>query len=104
MQDSLITFKTAKLAKEKKFNWKVKQIYDNNGKKIDVISYTNKSNQLIIGNSSHIYNICAAPTQSLLQMTGKAKRSDIKFVDRNYYSTYEEALEKGLFEALSLIK
>lgn len=67
MTEQMITFKTAKLAKEKKFNWKVRQVYDNNGKKIDVISHTNKSNQLIINNTSHIYNICSAPTQSLLQ-------------------------------------
>lgn len=39
-----------------------------------------------------------------IPMTGKAKRSDIQYVGREFYDSYEEALEKGLKEALKLIE
>ena len=39
-----------------------------------------------------------------IPMTGKAKRSDIKFVHKFYYDTYEEALEIGLYQALLFVK
>jgi hypothetical protein len=136
MTEQLITFDTAKLAKEKRFNiptrhfyadisWKDEQIYYCNN--VGYPEYTND-----MGNDHGFGDITLIPTQSLLQkwlreihhinvesnylpniqkygclyipMSGKAKYSDIKYVNKKYYNTYEQALEVGLQEALKLIK
>lgn len=129
MQDQLIEFNTAKLAKEKGFNVHCKNIYDVAG-------------QLWI-NEDFPYNSANdslfAPTQSLLQRWlrevhqlsvcvdfRKTKTFKVRGINSVYYDVmiyrlsggdayklhkmneisdnYETALEKGLFEALSLIK
>ena len=102
MKEELISFKTAKLAKEKGFN-----------------------NNFIIGN---VYN--TNPTQNLLQkwlreVHGTIVQVECNFWDKiegwntysttifykthdiatkSFYKTYEEALELGLQEALKIIK
>ena len=123
MEDTRITFETAKLAKEKGFvqnPYKIPYSYryeftDNTG---CVLSYS------LFNPSS---NICTAPTQSLLAKWLREEHNIIVLVDyegidgyyykfysykegnKNYdasdknYNTYEEAYEIGLQEALKLI-
>jgi len=126
MEDQLITFETAKLAKKKGFNEACLEcfipkgtLYNNNRENIKL---TNK--QLLISN-------CSAPTQSLLQKWLREEHRIFIWVqpwvganygicsndfycqiylrnslqgDTKLKNTYEEALEKGLIEALKLIK
>jgi len=120
MEEQLITFETAKLAKEKGFNASCHELY----RKMD--------NELIIGRN-YASNLtttgCIAPTQSLLQKwlreEHKIHIDVIHFIDQPinneiwpdcyqffvdgeafhpYCKTYEETLEHGLLEALKLIK
>ena len=58
MEEQLITFETAKLAKEKGFNWKVSLHYESNG---------NRFFDKVECNFNNVELICSAPTQSLLQ-------------------------------------
>lgn len=125
MKEQLISFKTAKLAKEKGF------IFPSCTGKL----YYNLEGQ-ITTQFDHLLNddliFCEAPTQSLLQkwlrevhdvqvfvipvshFQGDIKLTSYSFwcpakdcsmkVSKDNYNTYEEALEEGLFEALKLIK
>ena len=111
MKDQLISFETAKLAKEKSFNEKTPEYYNSQTKV-----------------TSTSYNEIPAPTQSLLQKWLREKHDIFVSVEEgrnpsNYYpvmragktehnwkympthwgDTYEEALEKGLVEALNLL-
>ena len=113
MEEQLISFETAKLAKEKGFNWKVSLHYESNG---------NRFFDKVECNFNNVELICSAPTQSLLQKwlrevhkliitidhvtsKGWCYRIQINNSDWSiYFKTYEEALEKGLQEALKLIK
>jgi hypothetical protein len=116
MKEELISFETAKLAKEKIFNIPVLSVYADNG---------------CLSSDDTVYNFnqragYSAPTQSFLQKWLREKhridiyvkpsycgyycsfeydlpeKSDSKILELE--TTYEEALEKGLFEALKLIK
>lgn len=134
MEEQLISLETAKLAKEKGFNWKVRYSY---GHTINPhIAYPNEDysipsdfNSPNAGrNWKHLYS---APTQSLLQKwlrevhniiveplifdKGFLEKDKFCFQWRVYnkiedwftgseYKTYEEALEKGLSQALKLIE
>ena len=112
MQEQLVSFKTAKLAKEKGYIDMSYPVYSYDGFKI--LSYTNSM------------NIYPCPTQSLLQKWLREKYcihieiiwvdtlSDIYVYhisttnnairpDSIFYHSYEEALETGLQEALKLI-
>jgi len=127
MKEQLIEFKTAKLAKEKGFDW-----HD------DDTPWINNGSSRIIKNGNFATH--PAPTQSLLQKwlretqkisisiicgmmngehcfecwitDGKGKECEpmlshtmVEKYGTTYYElTYEEALEKGLQEALTLIK
>jgi hypothetical protein len=132
MQEQLITFETAKLAKEKGFDFKVykeEKIYDKLG-------YLLKPEDEVFPNVEYF----PAPTQTLLQkwlrevhnlyvdsyhdLTSDGKsiqyytswgflqQKDIDgnqnvngwYDEYNDYKTYEEALEIGLQEALKLIE
>jgi len=118
MEEQLITFETAVLAKEKGFTFAY-EFYDKQGKLEDFGMVGGYSN-------SHEFNY-AAPPQSLLQkwlrevyyihisihpITNpdnstkyyiyKSKKQLIDWNDR--YDTYEEALEAALVGALKLIK
>ena len=131
MNEQLISFETAKLAKEKGFNIEVKTYFDIKkfGDKPcefygrlnanDYNSWDDKLKKNI--NAGYI----SAPTQSLLQKwlrevhnihiavlpkilpSNEIKyycfKGKIKKDFKDLYNTYEEALEKGLQEALKLI-
>jgi len=119
MKEQLITFETAKLAKEKQFEESVSNAYTKEG-------------NLWKGNDKRVY---LAPTQSLLQkwlrevhnihvnpqpyhesadhtndITGyymgdieHGARGKVLWIGDDNYSTYEEALEAGLLKALKEI-
>lgn len=134
MKEQLISFDTAKLAKEKGFDWKVSLHYESNG---------NRFFDKVPCNFNNVELICSAPTQSLLQKwlreihnihikvddflddkTGIEWDYEIVIIGTdldekgNYkalipysiddlnrnFKTYEQALEKGLQEALKLIE
>jgi hypothetical protein len=129
MKDELITFETAKLAKEKGFNIPTLHYYRGDGDFVnpwmDVIV---KSYHILNHNKSIESYFYSAPTQSLLQrwLRDVHKIYLVPTVDiesRKYsweiynfntskqesgewekYNTYEEALEAGLQHALKLIK
>lgn len=124
MKEDLINFETAKLAKEKGFDWKCNHYYETSG-------------QLIcFGGSEHSYTsidktlwpntYLLTSTQSLLQKWLREEHNIEVFVHlrtyhvgwvvkvrdmkntstlfQNVYETYEDALENGLYEALLIIK
>lgn len=132
MQESLISFETAKLAKEKGVKLDINGLYWEDG------SYDSGENALVY---EEFQDVMSAPTQSLLQkwlrevhkinvesnylpnvekyrclfipMTlkkpseystpGTAFASRFNYLDKENYNTYEEALEIGLYQALKLI-
>ena len=127
MKEELIIFETAKLAKEKGFNNGSFNIWHHNGE------YTMTSNSLFRDNGvTMMHNekgYIEAPTQSLLQKWLRENHDlhlcvgldsslieepnyDYQFINHSQtvdysetnFNTYEEALEKGLYEALKLIK
>jgi len=156
MKEQLVTFDTAKLAKEKGFILPTKMYYENS--LIEQIHHEdgksgpfgwekgemNLQSGYFINNwknsdfSNKSWYMCSAPTQSLLQkwlrevhnwniivfnddgdiefgnlrynfelrnVTISFKKRNIKNIVGTYeFKTYEEALEKGLQEALKLIK
>jgi hypothetical protein len=118
MKDELISFETAKLAKEKEFDWRVRWRYQ--GEDDDVVggalyNHNNKEEQELW--STPLYS---APTQSLLQ---KWLREECEILVSIYYQhwrwcwrvnyenveywssedSYEEALEEGLKNGLKII-
>lgn len=123
MKEELITFETAKLAKEKGFDEVCSYLYENSKE----IVYTTHKNS---GLNKH-FDWYSAPSQSLLQRWMREKYNihiEITWnpneTDKHYYAslnyivgahnkdtlneaityiTYEEALEVGLYEALKLI-
>jgi hypothetical protein len=127
MKDEIISFKTAKLAKEKGFEFIGNYYHINDGYKLGyALCYSNsdsKENCLV-----------PAPTQSLLQRWLREKHNIDVLLESGYhyviyetynyekeeynsgighndlniangqFISYEEALEEGLYEALKLIK
>lgn len=126
MEEPLVNFETAKLATEKGFD--IPQIYfylggDSLHTKLDYGSWTAAHDRM---------DIYQAPTQSLLQKwlrethnihIGITLASDyelnilipyvyeiyiykdgIYHVNREFYDTYEQALESGLFQSLNLVE
>jgi hypothetical protein len=146
MKEDLITFETAKVAKEKGFNIPCFDYYNPKynttfkGVEYDSDGYiewdwNNNSTSKIASPypNVEIKGQCSAPTQSLLQKWLREKHSihilmnvgmnngviqffycNVFIFGKNLYKcrfrsktsiyTYEEALEEGLFEALTLIK
>lgn len=120
MQEQLISFKTAKLAKEKGFNWKTFWFYT-----IEKLYEYDTIEELfeceIKFSSDHFDGSASAPTQSILQKWLREIHNihiEIKEVINNQwtynlrsknifcnnnYKSYEDALESGLFNALELI-
>lgn len=133
MQEQLISFETAKLAKEKGFvdivgNWRGKHYYNHLGQLDgDIIESLRKTNR-----DKEEFQPIAAPTQSLLQKWLREEHQvhieidldtddafyilkpykyvidvyqdvDHKFF-KEYFDSYEEALERGLQEGLKLIE
>lgn len=124
MKEQLITFETAKLAKEKGFNEMCNYAHSEDDKGI---IDKDKNHKYLFRNDSmsdEVSGYISAPTQSLLQKwlrekynihihIMKAFEADWFFLNVNGYDTdyneksiktYEKALEKGLQEALKLIK
>lgn len=112
MEDTLISFETAKLAKEKGFDWKtLKRYQDNETNPVGNSWYNHNSAE-----EQKLWNtgLYSAPTQSLLQkwlrenyqiditieVLSSKEESKEPFTK---YSNYEEALEQGLIEALKSI-
>jgi hypothetical protein len=116
MEEQLINFETAKLAKEKGFNISGINIYENKELLCDV-EFKNWNNGTLC---------LLAPTQSLLQKWLREVHNIIVLIhqyddNKKYsylideefiyefgtqnpnYNTYEEALEMGLFRSLKLI-
>lgn len=117
MKDTLVTFEIAILAKEKGF------------KELCSLSYL-KEKLVLFGSNNQFENYISVPTQSLLQKwlreehdidiiikpwTGTNKGEKMYAADILIFGTstyiklmrqnkYEEALERGLYEALKLIK
>lgn len=142
MKEQLISFETAKLAKEKGFDIPTKYHYPSNNLDFslqDICLITNWNN---FSDMSGDTDYQSAPTQSLLQKWLREKhklfiniaifkRDDTEPIEYDFaitdlnnpydindceifledysvlegrnFKTYEEALEKGLFEALKLI-
>ena len=132
MEDTLINFETAKLAKEKGFDEKVYREYDKSG----YLRCTSKSADVVLGPYDELLKSTEypAPTQSLLQKWLREVHNIEIYVHKfkpngaypkGYYcvsrplihysnemkdwiftnfKTYEEALEVGLQEGLKLIK
>jgi hypothetical protein len=135
MQEELISFETAKLAKEKGFDWECENYYDvpkyplysRDTKEICHRKYRNAKGY----DSYYTQNEYKAPTQSLLQKWLREVHKIDVFVSKigstsykkyyfqiskndtwinsdnsnsTRYLKFEDALEKGLFESLKLIK
>ena len=119
MQDELVSFETAKLAKEKGFDYSVRDYYD--------LVFKHEGDYPHLENYNEQNDKVSIPTQSLLQRWLREKHNihiginidvnnlfetNIIFNDIcEYYGendqgfkTYEESLEVGLKEALKLIK
>lgn len=138
MEEQIISFETAILAKEKGFNWSCNYVYPalNYNNKAERLNYFQgdgsgfTTNSAIQKETDYLDDdtICTAPTQSFLQKwlrdnrmfditvylqaegysyylhEDRSYREKSNFHGRPTYITYEEALEKGLQEALKLIK
>ena len=133
MKESLILFETAKLAKEKGFDWSVRNFYPDtswNSKKLFHcvnVGY-HFTNEILNDDPNGFGDIILAPTQSLLQKWLRQEKGINLFIDCIglgektfwyfiYYKregkesvieqdgeyTYEEALEAGLIQSLKLI-
>jgi len=136
MEEQLISFETAQLAKTKGFNWDCQNSYDKNG---EIDNSVDLNGELVFTQESFLsaeengYSVYAAPTQSLLQkwlrdvhnIEINISQNINKHVEYFYfpslitlapnklslleaeiegtYFKYEEALEKGLTEALKYI-
>lgn len=131
MSEDLITFETAKLAKEKGFDNQVQNYYNEfkvlNNDKLG----KQRFNTPLDWNDLKMSTDFSAPTQSLLQKwlretkgihvvvnVGLPHKANIAFYSNvvkfgkhhknkfksEFYRDYEEALEKGLTEALKLIE
>lgn len=127
MEEQLISFETAKLSKEKGLDWEVDNGYNNDSQLL-----CNDRQRELEYNYNGEEDRTSAPTQSLLQKwlrdvhnidviptiskSHKIKRycfpkGDVIIYENDksfdtvykYFDTYEEALEKGLQQALKLI-
>lgn len=141
MKEQLVSFETAKLAKEKGFRNFCFYYYDKHGKLVEPYEENGSSTDVefrvdlddFLENHNQSYNKChSAPTQSLLQKwlrdehdleayvipnhyykdgklvkqyrAWKPTKTGQEMISRDtFFNTYEQALEKGLQEALKLI-
>jgi len=121
MREERINFETAKLARERGFNIPCQAEYFSKVKSEYSITISTQN-----WNSDLYPNCYSAPTQSLLQKWLREEHNlkigvntpfngskdyqvsfpvnKIDWYNSDYYRTYEQALEKGLQEALKLIK
>lgn len=121
MQEEIISFETAKLAKEKGFNWECEYGFLKQENNIEDHEIKHKNDLYLI---DCINEYLYAPTQSLLQKwlrevhkiyCDPILRPNLRYsweintlsyidVSEKSFETYEEALEIGLQQALKLIK
>lgn len=132
MKEQLITFETAKLAKEKGFNEQCIECYTDKKE-----LYSNNSEKILFTNNQLLVTFYSAPTQSLLQKWLREEHNLFVAVNFGYKfewevrdcrpkklgdlvglypwnvdaclndglcDNYEQALEEGLKEALKLIQ
>ena len=126
MKEQLITFDTAKLAKERGYSDGTKKVYINyiDGSKTEYYDdYYTCNNKKGLDLSNNLWIVYEAPTQSLLQKWLREEHGyqiNNNMDSQNMYHcmiyrnrdvagpffsySYEEALEKGLQESLKLIK
>lgn len=126
MKEQIIEFYTAKLAKDKGFDWKVTHHYRDGGHYEKELIYGGSPYNMNDEEEQKLWsiNLYSAPTQSLLQKWLRDEHGidiEIEHIDRvNWcykcgreysdnlggyqdFKTYEEALEAGLLESLKLI-
>ena len=118
MTEQIITFETAKLAKEKGYiNGTIIRWCDNVEGMVPVLETRAKSLYTpFFENNKEVCHEYEAPTQSMLQkwlrevhnihieISFTNDRKYIGFVHDEYFTTYEEALEAALIHALNAIK
>lgn len=132
MIENLITFDTAKLAKEKGFDIPIQHTVNNINQLYDIYNEEININSSVVDNWNKFDSVISAPTQSLLQKWLREKHNISVLIEHGrlenesfgyfprvfteinksskmfkvfaYSNNYEEALEKGLQEALKLIK
>ena len=128
MKDTLISFETAKLAKEKGFDLECKAAISSKTRDVIVSTFGTSNSQWANISLKEYPDLVSAPTQSLLQKWLREKhkidiwlgkggskgdkyhaeditKNNIVFLeDSEMFNTYEQALEKGLYQALMLIK
>jgi hypothetical protein len=128
MKEQLISFETAKLAKEKGFDEPCREYY-NKDEEVESFRYFagdgsgwDKNSTIVANDNYKDFPILAAPTQSFLQKWLREEhnidiesRVQIGSNAKRYfyyinctsssksYTTYEEALEQGLLEGLKLV-
>lgn len=123
MKDDLVTLETAKLAKDKGFNLNCYFYFNNNGKIqhnyefYDFIDYNNcgyisAPNQSLLQKYLRYYNIIVLVTYDRIEnITGDYLlpynciiiTNNDKTTIKGRFKNYEDALEKGLYEALKLL-
>ena len=130
MKEQKVSFKTAKLAKEKGFDWECTDGYGSEGTEYFLEDY--EDGDILFDNWNHLEyryesdrTCCiSAPTQSLLQKWLREKHNYHLWIipwnsckdfaynweyngmndgSKGIFKSYEEALEEGLYEALKLI-
>jgi hypothetical protein len=128
MEEQIVNFDTAKLAKEKKFDGICYDTYDLRDKKLsnkydidldEIYDEIDLKREFECRFDDIFEGYCLAPTQSLLQkwlrekknifvycmptMNNKSWHNNIASHNPSFIGTYEEALEISLQEALKLI-
>lgn len=107
MEDILVTFETAKLAKEKGFNWKNIKILEVKSKS----AYLDNTTQSLLQKWLREVHKIDISLDRHVAINGYTYQVFITLSNTNvhehdwfgYFNTYEEALEKGLQESLRLI-
>lgn len=125
MKEELITFETAKLAKEVGFDWRVRGAFGDELDLREVCAPIDYNTEAVFVDRGYV----SAPTQSLLQrwlrdeknicieievyMCGSGFEYMFKVHDFNSFKeidgddleeSYEQALEAGLFKAMTILK
>jgi len=125
MEEQVVTFKTAMMARQKGFNEECRKIYEfNKDNDFELIELEFEDYETTTMKNTVVALMVTAPTQSLLQKWLREKHDIHINIFRNedghinytykfdnpyerstmWFSTYEKALEEGLYKALQLIK
>ena len=115
MEEQLISFETAKLAKEKGFKWTAhNKLFYNDNSSLNIIEFSEEDipapTQALLQKwlrEVHKIYICVShrifgvPEMHIVQYT---TNTQMGIREDRWYDTYEEALEASFYEALNLIK